>query len=119
MLFRSQVEAALLQAGIPFKSFSYGILEGRSIDVVLRSSYLSENKTNHIVVASEKESFASDAIRNISLLSTNYDIVGYGSNRLRNFETIELEAFQNVNMHFSLGYFVDYKLPEVKDFVFK
>jgi len=117
--YYQQVEAALLQAGIPFKSFSYGILEGRSIDVVLRSSYLSENKTNHIIVASEKESFASDAIRNISLLSTNYDIVGYGSNRLRNFETIELEAFQNVNMHFSLGYFVDYKLPEVKDFVFK
>ena len=118
-LYYNQVVTALNKAGIPYRTFSYGILQGRSIDVTLRSSYLSENKTNHIIIASEKESFASDAIRNISLLSTDYDIVGYGSNRLRNFETIELEAFQNVNMHFSLGYFVDYKLPEVKDFVFK
>lgn len=118
-LYFNQVVTALQKAGIPYRTFSYGILQGRSIDVTLRSSYLSENKTNHIIIASEKESFASDAIRNISLLSTDYDIVGYGSNRLRNFETIELEAFQNVNMHFSLGYFVDYKLPEVKDFVFK
>jgi LysM repeat protein len=114
-----QVEAALLRAGIPYKTFSYGILEGRRIDATLSSSYLSGNKTNHIIIASEKESFASDAVRNISLLSTRYDIVGYGSNRLRNFETIELEAYQNVSMHFSLGYFVDYKRPEVRDFVFK
>ena len=118
-LYFQQVEAALQRAGIPYKTVSYGILEGRSIDVTLRNSYLAPNKTNHIVVASEKESFASDAVRNISLLSTSYDIVGYGSNRIRNFETIEIEAFQNVRMHFSLGYYVDYKRPEVKDFVFK
>ena len=114
-----QVEAALQKTGIPYKTVSYGILEGRSIDIALRNSYLSADKTNHIIIASEKESFASDAVRNISLLSTSYDIVGYGSNRIRNFETIEIEAFQNVSMHFSLGYFVDYKQPEVKDFVFK
>ena len=118
-LYYQQVETALQRAGIPYKTVSYGILEGRSIDVALRNSYLAADKTNHIIVASEKESFASDAVRNISLLSTNYDIVGYGSNRMRNFETIEIEAFQNVRMHFSLGYFVDYKRPEVKDFVFK
>ncbi|MBR5735304.1 MAG: LysM peptidoglycan-binding domain-containing protein [Bacteroidales bacterium] len=114
-----QVEAALNRAGIPFRTFSYGILEGRRIDATLSSSYLSGSKTNHIIIASEKESFASDAVRNISLLSSRYDIVGYGSNRLRNFETIELEAYQNVSMHFSLGYYVDYSRPEVKDFVFK
>ena len=118
-LYFRQVETALQRAGIPYKTVSYGILQGRSIDVTLRNSYLSENKTNHIIIASEKESFASDAVRNISLLSTSYDIVGYGSNRLWNFETIEIEAFQNVRMHFSLGYYVDYTKPEVKDFVFK
>ena len=118
-LYFNQVEAALQKAGIPYKTVSYGILEGRSIDVTLRNSYLAADKTNHIIIASEKESFASDAVRNISLLSTTYDIVGYGSNRMRNFETIEIEAFQNVRMHFSLGYYVDYKRPEVKDFVFK
>lgn len=118
-LYYKQIEAALVRADIPFKTFSYGILEGRRIDATLSSSYLSSSKTNHIIIASEKESFASDAVRNISLLSSRYDIVGYGSNRLRNFETIELEAYQNVSMHFSLGYFVDYSRPEVRDFVFK
>jgi LysM repeat protein len=118
-LYFKQIEAALVRASIPFKAFSYGILEGRRIDATLSSSYLSSSKTNHIIIASEKESFASDAVRNISLLSSRYDIVGYGSNRLRNFETIELEAYQNVSMHFSLGYYVDYSRPEVRDFVFK
>lgn len=118
-LYFKQVQEALQRAGIPYRTFSYGILEGRSIDATLSRTYLSDSKTNHIIIASEKESFASDAVRNISLLSTSYDIVGYGSNRLRNFETIEIEAFQNVRMHFSLGYYVDYKRPEVKDFVFK
>ena len=118
-LYFKQIESALVRADIPFKTFSYGILEGRRIDATLSSSYLSNSKTNHIIIASEKESFASDAVRNISLLSSRYDIVGYGSNRLRNFETIELEAYQNVSMHFSLGYYVDYSRPEVRDFVFK
>lgn len=114
-----QVEKALGKAGIPYRTLSYGILEGRRIDATLSSTYLAPNKANHIIIASEKESFASDAIRNISLLSTRYDIVGYGSNRLRNFETIELEAYQNVSMHFSLGYYVDYTRADVRDFVFK
>lgn len=114
-----QVEKALNKAGIPYRALSYGILEGRRIDATLSSTYLSSNKANHIIIASEKESFASDAIRNISLLSTRYDIVGYGSNRLRNFETIELEAYQNVSMHFSLGYYVDYSRADVRDFVYK
>jgi len=118
-LYYKQIEAALVRADIPFRTFSYGILEGRRIDATLSSSYLSSGKTNHMIIASEKESFASDAVRNISLLSSRYDIVGYGSNRLRNFETIELEAYQNVSMHFSLGYYVDYSRPEVRDFVFK
>ena len=118
-VYFNQVVAALERAGVPYKTFNYGILEGRRIDATLSSSYLSHDKTNHIIIASEKESFASDAVRNISLLSSRYDIVGYGSNRLRNFETIELEAYQNVSMHFSLGYYVDYSRPEVRDFVFK
>ena len=115
----NQVGAALVNAGIPFKTFSYGILEGRDIDVTLSESYLDSTKANHVIIASEKESFASDAVRNISLLAASFDITGYGSSRLRNFETIEIEAYQNVNMHFSLGYYVDYSQPEVKDFVMK
>ncbi|MBQ7222886.1 MAG: hypothetical protein IJS02_05425, partial [Bacteroidales bacterium] len=69
-----------------------------------------------------KESFASDAVRNISILTLDenaYKIIGYGSQRLRNFETIEAEDYQNVRMHFSTGYYVNYDEPDVKTFVFQ
>lgn len=119
----NSVEAALQRAAIPYKIFSYGILSGRQIDAPLRNAYLDLTKHNHVIIASEKEAFASDAVRNISLLAIDsenpYQITGYGSNRLRSFETIEIESYQNISMHFSLGYYVDYSNTDVKDFVLK
>lgn len=107
---------------VPYKVFDYTILGGREITEPLRESYLESDKMNHFIIASEKESFASDAVRNISVLTLDtisYNVTGYASQRLRNFDAIEVEDYQTVGMHFSTGYYVDYSSAEVKSFVKK
>ncbi|MCF0177384.1 MAG: ABC transporter substrate-binding protein, partial [Bacteroidales bacterium] len=118
--FYTAITQALEQAEISYSEFQYGILGGREIDIPLKEQYLNIDKNNKVIIASEKESFASDAVRNISLMTINtppYKVTGYSSAKLRNFESIEQADFEACSMHFSPNYYIDYSAPEVRDFV--
>lgn len=114
--FHADVIASLEKLEIPYHLAQSGIGRNGSGNV---SSLLSAGKKNHIIITSEKESLASDAIRNTGLLGRGgkNHITGYASQKVRRFDSIEQASFQNMNAHFCLGYYVDYTDENVRNFV--
>ena len=113
--FHSEIIASLESLDIPYtiaKTSSGHILES------LRNSLI-QGKRNHVIVTTEKESLAGDAVRTLGNLSRGgtYDIVGYASHKIRKFESIEADSYHNMNAHFSMGHYVDYNSEDVREFV--
>ena len=108
--FHKEVVASLDSAAVP-----YTIVRGRGAN--LRESLVS-GKNNHVIITSERESFAADAVRNTGFMAhSGYDITGYASHKIRRFESVDQDALQKMNAHFFMGYFVDYNSETVKEFV--
>ena len=115
----SQMREALDSSSLAYNTFAYSILEGRDITESL-TSLMSTEGANRILISSESEAFVNDVIRNLNLLIyNNLEIVLYAPSKVRGFETIEVENFHNTSMHVSLGYYIDYKNQNVKDFLLK
>lgn len=106
-------------ASISYIPFSYSILEGRDVLDPLKEK-MTLTGINRILIASESEAFVNDVVRNLNILiHEKYNIVLYAPSKIRSFETIEVENFHNTSLHVSLGYFIDYENPQVKDFLLK
>lgn len=115
--YTTRISARLAHSGLPYKSFSYGILQGRNITGSL-TELLAKERTNRILIASENEAFVNDVIRNLNVLThKDYPIEVYAPARFRNFETIEIEAFHSVRLHVSTAYHIDYTDEEVQRFL--
>lgn len=113
------MKAAVDSTGISYSPFSYSILEGRNVTEPL-IRLMTDKGTNRFLIASESEAFVNDVVRNLNVLAhKKYDIVLYAPSKIRSFETIEAENFHNVNMHVSLGYYIDYSDKDVMDFIMK
>ena len=111
------VQEALLAAGTPFANVSWTVAEGRALPASL-TSRLTKTGVNRIIVASEKESFVGDMVRNlVILLGRGYRIAMYAPSKVRTFETIDGSAYHQNDLHICSQYFADYDTPEVKSFV--
>lgn len=115
--YATKITARLAHSGLPYKSFSYGILQGRNITNTL-TEMLSKERANRILIASENEAFVNDVIRNLNVLAhKDFPIEVYAPAKFRNFETIEVEALHNVRLHVSGAYHIDYTSPAVQHFL--
>ena len=103
--------------GIGFKKLEYSILEGRNVTNKVESA-MSAEKTNRVVVLSEKEAFVNDVVRNLNLMIYNkFDVILYSASKIRSYETIDIENLHSLNLHVCSSYYIDYDDPRVKDFV--
>lgn len=113
------MKAALDSAGIVYTAFSYSILDGRKVQEPLEAKMTLEG-VNRVLVASESEAFVNDVVRNLNLTIHNkFNVILYGSAKIRTFETIETENFHNTSLHASLTYYTDYEAADVKKFIMK
>ena len=111
------VREALLAAGTPFEGLSWTVAEGRSLPASL-TARLTKSGVNRIIVASEKESFVADMVRNlVILLGRGYKVAMYAPSKVRTFESIDGSTFHQSDLHISSPYFADYDTPEVRSFV--
>ena len=111
------VREALLDAGTAFEGVSWTQGEGRSLPASL-TARLTKNGVNRIIVASEKEAFVSDLVRNLGiLLGRGYKIVLYAPSRVRTFESIDSSNYHQCFLHICSPYFADYDAENVKAFV--
>ena len=112
--FHQEVVSSLDSLKIPYTIVRAGAGRGAAI-----KDHLIQGRNNHVIITTEKESIAADAVRSTGMLaqSGNYNITGYASHRIRRFESIDQELLQRMNAHFSMGYYVDYNDEAVKEFV--
>ena len=111
------VRNALVEAGTPFEGVSWTVAEGRSLPAAL-TSRLTKTGVNRIIVASEKEAFVGDMVRNlVLLLGRGYRFAMYAPSKVRTFETIDGSTYHQNDLHISSPYFADYDTPRVKSFV--
>lgn len=113
-----EIRAVLDKNLIPYRNFSYDVLDGRKVTTTLQDMFDSE-KRNQIIIASQNEAFVSDAMRNLHLLFAYHQIPIelFGLSRWRNFETLDLAALHQLQVVLPLSVYVDYTQEQVKDFV--
>ncbi|MBO4572038.1 MAG: amino acid ABC transporter substrate-binding protein [Bacteroidales bacterium] len=117
--FCTQVTKALEEFGIPYKKISYNVQRGRVITDSLKRA-MKANENNYVIIASESEAFASDVVRNMSLVKKSCPGLSvYVSNKVRNFETIDADLLYKLGASLSTGYFVDYKDTATQNFILK
>lgn len=116
--FTKDIFAVLDSLKIKYKPISYNVQRGRTITDSLKRA-MTSSVAQHVIIASEDEAFASDAARNLSLLKNSIPLQVYGSNKLRNFETIDAEALFRLGLKFSTSYYTDYRNTMTQEFVLK
>ena len=111
------VRKALLDAGTPFEGVSWTVAQGRSLPASLTAK-LTKGGVNRIIVASEKEAFVSDIVRNLGILiNRGYKIAMYAPSRVRTFETVDGSLYHQNDLHICSPYFADYDSEPVRSFV--
>lgn len=75
--------------------------------------------TNIILTLTNGEVFVSNYVRNLSDVFDSYKMIVVGLPGWKNYENIEAEYFQNINLHLFSSNFVDYSREDVKDFILK
>lgn len=108
----------LKELQIPYSRFTYNILQGRDITEPLLAKITKEG-ANRFIIESESEAWVNDVVRNLNLLKKEAEIVLYSPSKIRTFETIEPEYFNNISLHVSLSYNVNYESEEVRQFIMK
>ena len=111
------IRNALRSAGASFEEASWTVGQGRSLPGAL-TSRLTKGGVNRIVVASEKEAFIGDIVRNLGILiNQGYKISMYAPSRVRTFETVDGSLYHQDDLHICSPYHADYDSEEVKAFV--
>ncbi len=104
-------------SGIQHSTFSFNILEGRSIMERL-AGMMTGNGTNRVIIASESKAFVIEVVRLLYLVSSQKkDIVLYSTSKLRTYDEIDVEQLHSLNLHASVSYFVDYDSKDVQNFL--
>ena len=111
------VRNALRASGATFEEASWTLGQGRSLPAAL-TSRLVKGGVNRIIVASEKEAFVGDMVRNLGILiGQGYQIAMYAPSRVRTFETVDGSLYHQDDLHICSPYHADYDSEEVKAFV--
>ena len=106
----------LAASGLDYETLTLTPGEARGCAELLHAK--AGRSTGRVVVASEKESFINEVIRNISLLNfKGYDFVLYGPSKIRTFDVVEVENLHQANAHLSCSYFIDYDNARIKNFL--
>ena len=107
----------MAESGLDYTTLAYGMGESRSALERMRGQ-TSSGSTLHAVIASDREVFVNDAIRNLSLLTyKGANLILYGPSKIRTYDMVEVENLHRVNAHLSCSYFIDYDSPRMKDFL--
>lgn len=108
---------ALVESGLDYQTITLSPGEAQNSADRLQE-LTSRNGTTHAVIASERESFVNDVVRNLNLLTyKDLDVVLYGPSKIRTFDMVEVENLHRINAHLSCSYFIDYDNARIKDFL--
>lgn len=109
-----------LKAGIKSRcdSAKLHVINTKGRGVKLVDSLIQPNVENIVMAFSRDESYVSRLVLHLEKKNNKQRVVTlFGLNEWQDFENIEVEYFQNLNLHLPVDLFVDYTRPEVKNFL--
>ena len=80
-------------------------------------SFLNKSKVNVIVLPSNNQSYVSDFLSNLNILSDKYQIVLFGMQNWLNFDNLDFEYLTNLSVHIPDNNFVEYDSLTTKKFI--
>ncbi|MDR0695082.1 MAG: LysM peptidoglycan-binding domain-containing protein [Prevotellaceae bacterium] len=100
------------------KMLAHQVVKGAAVRDTLEK-LLVEDKMNCVLVASHDDALVSDIAANLYLFTfrNRYNITLYGTERWRNFETVDIKYLHTLNLHLVVPFFVDYSAERVQKFV--
>jgi LysM repeat protein/ABC-type branched-subunit amino acid transport system substrate-binding protein len=107
----------LKKAGRPENSFKEAVISTVGVGGVTK--LFNPSDTNIVITLTSGEVFVSNFVRNLSDVYDSYKMIVVGLPGWKNYENIEAEYFQNINLHLFASSFVDYSRDDVKDFILK
>ncbi|MGE0637777.1 MAG: LysM peptidoglycan-binding domain-containing protein [Bacteroidia bacterium] len=111
-----------LKAGIKSRcdSAKLHVINTKGRGVKLVDSLIQPNVENIVMAFSRDESYVSRLVLHLEKKNNKQRVVTlFGLNEWQDFENIEVEYFQNLNLHLPVDLFVDYSRPEVRGFLKK
>lgn len=78
---------------------------------------LKKDVMNVIVVPSNSQAFVTDLLRSLHTLAEKYQITVYGMPQWMEFDNLDAEYMQALNLHFAAPYYVDYKSDAAQAFL--
>ena len=109
-----EVPPARYQRENPLKEVIF-VREG--VEGVLQA--LSPNQKNIVVTLIGGEAFLSDYLRKLYLEAREYDVAVFGTPQWQNYQSIEVDYLQNLNVHIFSPDYLDFRDPHVRDFVLR
>ena len=96
------------------------VINTKGKGVRLVDSLIQPNAENIVVAFSRDESYVSRLVLHLEKKNAKQRVVTlFGLNEWQDFENIEVEYFQNLNLHLPVDLFVDYNRSDVKKFLLK
>lgn len=71
---------------------------------------------NFVFIAGNDELYINGLIRDLSKIGRSNDITLIGLQNILSLESVSLDYFESLHFHYPTGYYVDQKLPQVKEF---
>ena len=71
---------------------------------------------NFVFIAGNDELYINGLIRDLSKIGRSSDITLIGLQNILSLESVSLDYFESLHFHYPTGYYVDQKLPQVKEF---
>lgn len=90
----------------PFENLPFKLEEGAELQL---AGYLSSLDTTVVIIPSRDEGFVQYVLRELSLLRNQKRFVVYGMEQWQEFQRIDFNYFENLNVRITSSYHVDYK----------
>ncbi len=114
-IFKTALNSELKKVGKKDSSYKEVIYNQSGFSEI--EKYLSGTDTNIIVTLSNGEIFVTNYVSNLDKIYDKYKLVVFGPPSWKNFDNIETEYFQDINLHLFSSSFVDYTDENIKRFI--
>lgn len=116
-LLKEALNIQYKKTGKPENSFKEAIVSQIGVGGITK--LFNPSDTNIVLTLTNGEVFVTNYVRNLSDVFDSYKMIVVGLPSWKNYENIEAEYFQKINLHLFSSSFIDYSRNDVKNFILK
>jgi LysM repeat protein/ABC-type branched-subunit amino acid transport system substrate-binding protein len=115
-IFKSALKEQFKLAGIKDTSIKEAMYNQSGLSGITK--YFNNTDTNVVVTLSNSEIFVTNYVSKLNEIYDKYKMIVIGLPGWKNYDNIETEYLQNINLHMFSSSFIDYTKDNVKNFIY-